>query len=86
MRRCNYKIYNIIVSFYILIEINLKKAKEIEGIKILRYEESVYFANAENFIYKIIKLSGVNPSEINSKIKKKRSQNEKKLKSKKVCF
>jgi hypothetical protein len=58
------------------------KAKEIEGIKILRYEESIYFANCENFIYKIIKFSGVNPNEIISKIKKKKNSYEKKMKSK----
>ena len=60
----------------------MTKAKEIEGIKILRYEESIYFANCENFIYKIIKFAGVNPNEIISKIKKKKNSYEKKMKSK----
>lgn len=78
MRRC--KLYNE-QSFNHLIYLFKIKAKEIEFIKILRYEESVYFANVENFIYKIIKCSGVNPNEIISKINKKKSYFEKKLNS-----
>ena len=35
------------------------EATELKRIKILRYEESIYYANVENFKYKIIKLSGV---------------------------
>jgi hypothetical protein len=46
------------------------KAKEIENIKIIRYEESLYYANVDNFKYQVFKLSGVNPEEINISIKK----------------
>lgn len=45
-----------------------KEARELNGIKIIRYEESVYFANVENFKYKIIKLSKNHPYELNDKI------------------
>ena len=46
------------------------KAKEIENIKIIRYEESLYYANVDNFKYQVFKLSGVNPEETNILIKK----------------
>ena len=32
-----------------------------DGIRIIRYEESLYYANVDNFKYKIIKLSKINP-------------------------
>jgi len=47
-----------------------KEAKEYKHIKIIRYEESVFYANVDNFKYKVIKLSGINPREILSKIEK----------------
>ena len=40
----------------------IEKAKEINGIRIIRYEESLYYANVDNFKYKIIKLSKINPT------------------------
>ena len=46
----------------------IKKAKEIDGVKIIRYEESIYYANADNFKYKIIKLSQLDPVEILNRI------------------
>ncbi len=49
-----------------------KKAKEFEGIRILRYESSLYYANVENFIYKIKKLSGINPNDLIQKIQRKK--------------
>ena len=53
------------------------KAKEFENIRIVRYESSVYYANVENFIYKIIKLSRVDPADITAKIHKERKKHEK---------
>lgn len=50
----------------------IKKAKEFETIKIIRYEESIYYANVDNFKYKIVKLSGVNPTEILASVKKQK--------------
>lgn len=58
----------------------LNQAREIEGVKIIRYESSVYYANVENFIYKITKLSGVNPHETIAKIAKKKKEYETKIK------
>ena len=58
-----------------------------KGIKIIRYEESIYYANAETFKYKVIKLSEVDPFEIINKIKRdaKQQENEyKKLRKKKL--
>ena len=55
-------------------------ACEIENVKIIRYESSLYYANVENFVYKVIKLSGVNPNDIESKIKKKQAEYFKKAK------
>lgn len=52
----------------------LKKAEELDGIKIIRYERSVYFANVDNFKYKIMKLSSCHTKDyldkINAQIKK----------------
>ncbi len=39
-------------------------AREFEHVKIVRYEESIYYANVDNFKYKIVKLSGVDPVEL----------------------
>ncbi len=49
-----------------------KKAKEYEGVRILRYESSLYYANVENFIYKIKKLSGINPNDLIQKIQRRK--------------
>ena len=38
-----------------------QKVREIPHIKIIRYEESIYYANVENFKYRFMKLAGVNP-------------------------
>jgi len=54
-----------------------KKAKEFDSIKIVRYESSVFYANVENFSYKITKLSGVNATEISQRINKLKSDHEK---------
>lgn len=47
-----------------------KEAKEYRHIKIVRYEESVFYANVDNFKYKVIKLSGIDPQKITKKIDK----------------
>ena len=52
------------------------KAKEFEGIKIIRDEASIYYANVENFVYKMVKTTGVRPAEIIEKINKKRAEHE----------
>ncbi len=46
------------------------KAEELDGIKIIRYEESIYYANAENFRYKVIKLSEVDPLDVLNSIQR----------------
>jgi SulP family sulfate permease len=46
------------------------EAREYKHIKIIRYEESVYYANVDNFKYKVMKLAGVKPSEILSEIER----------------
>lgn len=65
-----------------------KEAKEFKEIKIIRYEESVYYVNVDNFKYKIFKLSQINPTEVLAKINKS-YQNELKIREKrsknKVC-
>jgi MFS superfamily sulfate permease-like transporter len=63
------------------------EAKEINGIKMIRYEANIYYANVENFIYQIIKLSSVKPREIICLIEKKKNSSEKlikKIKLKKI--
>lgn len=50
------------------------KAIEIEGIKIIRYESSIFYANVDNFVTRIFKLSGINPNEIIAKMNKKREE------------
>ena len=37
--------------------------------RIVRYEESVYYANVDNFKYKVMKLSKVNPEQIKESIR-----------------
>ena len=56
----------------------LSKAREFESIKIIRYEESVYYANVENFKYKIMKMCQINPDEILAQIIKAKEREEKK--------
>jgi hypothetical protein len=55
-----------------------EQAQEFENIKIIRYEESLYYANVDNFKYQIIKLSGVNPEDV-SRLIKKEEEKEKKI-------
>jgi hypothetical protein len=45
--------------------------------KIIRYEESVYYANVENFKYKIMKMCGINPDLIIAKLKKEQERDKK---------
>ena len=45
-----------------------KEAREYKHIKIIRYEESVYYVNVDNFKYKVIKLTGINPELVLQKI------------------
>jgi hypothetical protein len=53
---------------------HVNKAVEIEGIKIIRYESSIFYANVDNFVYRIFKLSGLNPNDVIEAMKKKREQ------------
>ncbi len=46
------------------------EAREFPGIKIIRYEESIYYANVDNFKYHILKLSHTNPAELMHQIDK----------------
>ena len=48
------------------------EAKEIPGIKIVRFESFLFFANMEFFKRRICKLSGINPVAYNHKKKKVR--------------
>lgn len=48
----------------------LKKAQEFPGIKIIRYEESLYYANVDNFKYQMLKLSTINPNFIQTETEK----------------
>jgi len=56
------------------------QAKEINGVKLIRYEANIYYANVENFILQIIKLSSVKPREIIGLIEKKKHLSEKLIK------
>jgi MFS superfamily sulfate permease-like transporter len=47
---------------------------EYEGIKIIRYEANIYYANVDNFLYKIGKLSSINPKEAIASIEKKKEK------------
>jgi SulP family sulfate permease len=49
-----------------------EKAIEIENIKIIRYESPIYYANAENFSYRIFKTTGVNPRKVSEIIIKEK--------------
>jgi MFS superfamily sulfate permease-like transporter len=44
-------------------------AYELNGIKIICYHESLYYANVENFKYQIIKAVGIVPSDVLMEIK-----------------
>ena len=68
---CHEKKYKIIIYFL--------KAKEFAEIKIIRYEESVYYANVDNFKYRIIKLVGIDPATEIIRINKEKANDEKKL-------
>ena len=57
-----------------------EEAQEFEGIKIIRYESSVFYANVENFTYKIEKLSGIDKHEIMNKINKRKIEHNKLIK------
>ena len=59
--RPNTNIYESIESF--------PEAREFEGVKIIRYEESIYYANVDNFKYKVMKQSGVNPATVTEQLK-----------------
>jgi hypothetical protein len=52
-------------------KLHLKKAQEFQTIKIIRYEESVYYANVDNFKYRIVKLCGIDPDEVLEQIRLK---------------
>jgi hypothetical protein len=45
---------------------------EIDGLKIIRYESSIFYANVENFIYKLKKLSGVDPDDVIERINRRK--------------
>ena len=56
------------------------KAKEINSVKIIRFESNLYYGNAENFIYKIVKFSAVDPYRIASEIENKKETHAKMIK------
>lgn len=56
-----------------------REAKEYRHIKIIRYEESVFYANVDNFKYKVVKLTGINPVEVLRKIDRECTKLYKKL-------
>ena len=49
----------------------LFQAKELPGIKVFRYESSLFFANAENFGNALVELTGIDPSKLNTRKPKK---------------
>ena len=55
------------------------KAKEFKGIKIIRYESSVFYANVEGFSYKITKLAGVDTASIIQQINKLKIEYDKRI-------
>jgi DNA-directed RNA polymerase alpha subunit len=69
-----FNIYDIYLHFFVIL-----KACEIDSIKIIRYESSIFYANVENFNYKILKKAGVNANEIIEKINKKKAEYLKKM-------
>jgi MFS superfamily sulfate permease-like transporter len=57
-------------------------AREIENIRILRFESSLYYANVDNFLYKIAKNSSIEPKNFLRKLDKLKEDHEKKLNKK----
>ena len=53
--------------------INILKAVEVPETKILRFEESVYYANVDNFKYKVMKYSELNIDGVMKKILREKS-------------
>jgi MFS superfamily sulfate permease-like transporter len=47
-----------------------REAQEFRNIKIIRYEESVFYINVDNFKYQVMKLSEINPEERSQKIER----------------
>ncbi len=41
-----------------------REAQEFKHIKVIRYEESVYYTNVDNFKYQVMKFVGLNPEDI----------------------
>ena len=52
---------------YVLILFFLVQATEVPGVKVFRYESSLFFANAENFVNAVAELTGVDPSKPTTK-------------------
>ncbi len=50
-----------------------QEAHELPAIKIIRFEESVFYANVDNFKYNVIKFSQLKVNEILTKIKLERA-------------
>lgn len=59
-------------------------ATEIDMIKIIRYESNIYYANVENFIYQVIKLSKINLRDLISLIEDKNEKADKLIKRIKI--
>lgn len=59
-------------------------AKEFSDIKIIRYEANLYYLNVDNFIFKVNKLSEVNPKQVINQINKLKELKKKKVKVKDV--
>ena len=56
-----------------------REAQEFRNIKIIRYEESIYYINVDNFKYQVMKLSGINPEERSKKIYRECTKKHKEL-------
>ena len=46
------------------------QACEVPGVKVFRFEASLYFANAEYFVQKLFARAGVNPRKLRSQLAK----------------
>jgi hypothetical protein len=57
-------------------------AREIEGIRIIRFEQSIFYANVDHFLYKVIKNLGFDPYNVLNRIKKLQANHEKLQKKK----
>ena len=53
-----------------------REAKELPEIRILRFEESIYYANVDNFKYKVIKHSQIDVNETLKKIHEQKTEYE----------